>query len=252
MKILLCLNKDIFTNLALNIIAPYLLEHNLIITFSTSVGSPEEHMKTLKDIENNDIGDTITCLNKNEVYLSFDQIIQKYNITEKEMKNINSAESVSYLKNEEVDLIISIRYGKILHNEVIDIPKKGVLNLHPGRLPEYAGILAGFYAIFDNKKTLGITLHYIDQGIDSGDIVDIVDIDIQKSESFFWNMVLLYKAGAKMFANNLQLLFQNGDLPKKKQEISKRKYYTYPSEEQVKYFLTKYNAINKKDYGRAA
>jgi methionyl-tRNA formyltransferase len=73
----------------------------------------------------------------------------------------NSVAGLELIRSLEPDLIVSIRYRRILKDEVIAIPRLGVLNLHSGVLPDYKGVMATFWAMLQNEEMIGATLHRI-------------------------------------------------------------------------------------------
>ena len=78
---------------------------------------------------------------------------------------------VNEIRNINPDLIISAYYRKIFPKELIDIPRLGIVNIHPSLLPFYRGPVPTAWAILNNESEFGITLHKVDAGIDTGDIL---------------------------------------------------------------------------------
>ena len=80
------------------------------------------------------------------------------------------------------DVVVSVLYDQLFTEEFIK-SKKAVYNFHPGILPEYRG--AGLYswAIINGEKEFGITLHKIDAGIDTGEIIDIRKFPISEDDT---------------------------------------------------------------------
>ncbi len=76
------------------------------------------------------------------------------------------------------DLGLSVRYNRIIRQNVIDSFSYGIVNTHGGILPEYRGSYCNINAILNGEKEYGVTLHYIDAGVDEGDIVAIKKTDI--------------------------------------------------------------------------
>lgn len=84
----------------------------------------------------------------------------------------DSGESlVSWLETLNVDLIIVQSMSRLLGESVIDIPRYGVLNIHRSYLPEYRGPNPLFWQYYDYSEKLGLTIHFIDKGEDTGGIV---------------------------------------------------------------------------------
>ena len=116
-------------------------------------------------------------------FSSFEQFDQCLARPVEILNDINSPQGLSKIAESQPDLIISIRYGCILKNAVIEIPPLGVLNLHSGILPDYRGVMATFWAMLNNEQTAGTTLHYIsDASIDTGSIVASSALSVDNNE----------------------------------------------------------------------
>jgi methionyl-tRNA formyltransferase len=69
-----------------------------------------------------------------------------------------------------IDILLNVHSLHVVHEEVVDAPRVGSFNLHPGPLPEYAGLNAPSWALYNGESMHGVTLHWMDAGIDSGAI----------------------------------------------------------------------------------
>ena len=87
------------------------------------------------------------------------------------------------LKNLDIDLIVTCAYGQILSKDVLDIPKLGCVNVHASILPNYRGSAPIQWALFNNEKKTGITIYYMNEGMDSGDIIKINEIPITNDDN---------------------------------------------------------------------
>ena len=76
-----------------------------------------------------------------------------------------------WVKNINPDLIVVYSMSQLLKENIIKIPKYGAINLHPSYLPEYRGPNPVFWMYYNYKLNPGITVHYIDKGEDTGDII---------------------------------------------------------------------------------
>ena len=88
------------------------------------------------------------------------------------------ADLIEKLKSFQPDFFITIAFGQILSQEVLDIPKFGTVNLHASLLPEYRGANPIARAIADGKKVTGVSTMLTSLGVDEGDIVQVEQIDI--------------------------------------------------------------------------
>lgn len=86
-------------------------------------------------------------------------------------QNINSKDFVEFLVRSQCDLFVSMSFNQIFKNEVINIPPCKTINCHAGKLPYYRGRNVLNWALINDEKDFGVTVHYIDEGIDTGDLI---------------------------------------------------------------------------------
>jgi len=119
----------------------------------------------------------------NEWYHGLEEVTDKYDLKLFEEKNINDNQFVEKVRNElKPDLIISVNFDQIFKNEIINIPEKGCINIHASLLPKYRGRAPLNWAILKGEKETGVTVHYINQGIDTGKIILQEKIEIKKTD----------------------------------------------------------------------
>lgn len=92
-------------------------------------------------------------------------------------------EGIEDLKALNPDVMITCAFGQILSQEILDIPRLGVINIHASLLPKYRGASPIHYAILNGEKTTGITIMKTDIGIDTGDIILQKSIQIGEKET---------------------------------------------------------------------
>ncbi len=81
------------------------------------------------------------------------------------------------------DIIITCAYGQIVPKEILDFPKYGCINVHASLLPKYRGGAPIHKAIIDGEEKTGITIMYMDEGMDTGDIISQQEIKILDSDT---------------------------------------------------------------------
>ena len=84
---------------------------------------------------------------------------------------VNDFESISQLKEYSADLFVSMSFNQILKNEILCAAPLGFINCHAGALPFYRGRNVLNWVLINDENEFGITVHYIDKGIDTGDII---------------------------------------------------------------------------------
>jgi len=152
----------------------------------------------------------------------------------------NAADGLQQLREQAPDLIVSIRYRRILKDEPIAIPRLGVLNLHSGILPDYRGVMATFWAMLHKEAEIGATLHWIvDAGIDTGPVIGIARRPADYERSYLWNVLGLYEDGCRMTAQIVRKLARGEAVSGDLQSSSEGSYFSAPTGPEVTDFLGK-------------
>lgn len=95
----------------------------------------------------------------------------------------NNEEFLNEIYNLNLDLIIVVAYGKILPKELLDIPKYGAINVHGSLLPKYRGAAPIQWAVLNGDKSTGITTMFMDEGMDTGDMILKKEVEIGENET---------------------------------------------------------------------
>ena len=116
----------------------------------------------------------------------------------------NNQEFIEALKELKPDLLCVVAYGKILPKEVLNIPKYGAINVHGSLLPKYRGAAPIQWAIINGDKTTGITTMFMDEGMDTGDMILKKEVNIEDDETTgeLWNR--LSKIGGELLVETIQ------------------------------------------------
>ena len=98
-------------------------------------------------------------------------------------KKVKDEKIIKKIKEINPDLIVVVAYGKILPKEIIDIPKYGIINVHSSLLPKYRGASPIHSAILNGDTESGVSIMYIEEGLDSGDVILQESCDILESDT---------------------------------------------------------------------
>lgn len=99
------------------------------------------------------------------------EFAEKYEIDYLKHENINSEDYIAKMREYNCDLFVSMSFNQIFKHEIINLPKYKTINCHAGKLPFYKGRNILNWALINDEKEFGITVHYVDEGIDTGDII---------------------------------------------------------------------------------
>lgn len=138
-------------------------------------------------------------------------------------EKVKTPEFLESIKQLEPDLIVAVAYGRILTKAVLDVPKYGCINVHASLLPKYRGAAPIQWALINGDKKTGITTMFMDEGMDTGDILLTREIDIppdMNAQELFDTLKVL---GAEVLLETLEAL-KSGTLIRTPQDHSKAVY----------------------------
>ena len=107
----------------------------------------------------------------NVIYKKLEFTCNKYNINHIRPHKVNSQEVIDAVDNVKPDLCVISHFERLIKEPLLSIPKMGFVNLHPSLLPDYRGMAPQHWPIINGEKEAGITVHYVDEGTDTGDII---------------------------------------------------------------------------------
>lgn len=165
-------------------------------------------------------------------------ILNKNNISKIVLdKSINHKQSVKLLKDYKPDLLISILGNQIFKHEIINLAPKGCINLHTALLPKYRGLMPTFWVMKNDEKYTGVSVFYVNEGIDTGPIIvqKRVEIGGRTQEELIKHtkmlgMEAIIEAIKKISLGNVKTLNNND---------SEMTYYSFPKREDVAIFKNK-------------
>jgi len=120
---------------------------------------------------NHEIVGVFCPLYNNSIHSRIQEYCIQMAINFERISNFKEFTFVEKIKILNPDLLVICHFQKIIHQDLIDIPKFGSINLHPSLLPNYRGMSPQHWPIFNGDKETGVTVHFIDEGVDTGDII---------------------------------------------------------------------------------
>lgn len=107
----------------------------------------------------------------NLVYKKLEFTCLKNNIPFKRYKKINSEEVYQYVNSCTPHLCVVAHFERLIKSPILEIPPLGFINLHPSLLPFYRGMAPQHWPIINGEQETGVSVHYVDAGVDTGDII---------------------------------------------------------------------------------
>ena len=133
--------------------------------------------------------------------------------TEKIRKDKELIEKIKELKP---DVIVVVAFGQILSQEILDIPKYGSINVHGSLLPKYRGAAPLQWSIINGDNVSGITTMYMDAGMDTGDMIQKYEINIEENDTYGTLYEKMKILGGKAIVETLEKV-ADGTVQRKKQ-----------------------------------
>lgn len=163
-------------------------------------------------------------------------ILSKHNIPLIEIEgNINKEENRNKIKSFSPDLLISIAGNQIFKLPLINLAPKGCLNLHTALLPKYRGLMPSFWVMKNDEKETGVSVFFVDEGIDSGPILVQKRVEIgNRSQSELIDFTK--KLGMDAILESIEKIHVGGFelIPNLADEMT---YYSFPTRVDVLEFL---------------
>ena len=204
------------------------------------MGTPEFAIPSLKAVfQNTDLKLIFTKEDKRNargnkiIYSPVKQFGLDNDIEVIQPKRMKDEEVIAKIKEINPDLIVVVAYGKILPKEIIDIPKYGIINVHSSLLPKYRGASPIHSAILNGDKESGVSIMYIEEGLDSGDVILKETCEITEDDTLGTLHDRLKELGAIGLEKALKLI-EVGEVKAEKQDDSKATFVKPITKEQAK------------------
>lgn len=148
---------------------------------------------------------------------------EKYNIPVYQPTTLKDGSSTGLLKELAPDLIVVVAYGKLIPQEILDIPQYGCINVHASLLPKLRGAAPIQWSVINGEKKTGVTTMQLDAGLDTGDILLVKKTDIGENETSGELFDRLKVLGAEVLIETIDAVLK-GELHPVKQDGSQSTY----------------------------
>ncbi|MFD3572294.1 formyltransferase family protein [Streptomyces sp. NPDC058644] len=237
MRVLVCAQRDLVVCVALNRLLPELGDHDVAVALNRpSPGDPPpgDPLRRQRWFER-DLTDQVVFPPLDSLphpageLLTFHHLSRRHGIEFHDVERVNTGDGLALAQEFRPDLILSVRFDLIFKEPVLSIPCLGILNIHPGALPEYAGLAAPMHTLIAGEQKLTSTLHEIDRGIDTGPVIASDELPFDHTRSLFWHLTRLYVLGIELFLQELPDLAEGKRPPAQPQDRAQRHYHSKPT-----------------------
>lgn len=160
---------------------------------------------------------------KKIVYTPVKECAMKYQIPVYQPIKVREPEFVEKLLEINPDIIVVVAFGQLLTKEILELPKYGCVNIHASLLPKYRGAAPIQRVILDGEQKTGVTTMQMNEGLDTGDILEVREVVIEQEETGETLHDKLQKAGGELILTTLQHI-KDGSITRTKQDDSQSNY----------------------------
>ncbi len=166
---------------------------------------------------------------------SIASVCKKHDVAYELVTDVNAESFRQRLSEAGTDLLISVSCPQIFKKPLIELPQLGCLNIHGAILPHYRGVLPSFWMIANKEKNAGVSIYYVNEKIDAGELCAQQIFEIMPGESLD-NFIKRSKAIAAELLLEVLGKIKDGTITRSHLNLAEGSYYSWPDKEAVKRF----------------
>jgi methionyl-tRNA formyltransferase len=162
-------------------------------------------------------------------------VCARWNVRCEEVADVNAPTFLDTLRAMGTDVLVSVSCPQIFKKPLIDLPPRGVLNIHGAILPHYRGVLPSFWMLANGEKQAGVSIYFVNEKIDAGDRCGLRVFDILPEDSLDSFLSRSKRIAAELLIEVLDSV-ERGTAPREPLNLSEGSYFSWPDPEAVKRF----------------
>jgi methionyl-tRNA formyltransferase len=171
------------------------------------------------------IGNISTTVTKEDPYENIVQAAERLDIPIYSPENLKESGLMDFLKKHDPHMIVVCGFQLYIPEAIRKLPPRGIINFHSSLLPRHAGMHPGFFTIYYGDTRSGMVIHYMDEGIDTGEILYQSDVPVKKGDNIASLYDRIWDSSDPLIGKLLEDL-DNNSLPCNPQEMDKY-FYNY-------------------------
>ena len=147
------------------------------------------------------------------------------NVPLRDARDVRDARTADWMREEGVQLLLNVHSLHIIDASVLAEPRSGAFNLHPGPLPERAGLDTPSWALYEGASRYGVTLHRMTPSVDAGAIAFADSFDIHSDDTGISLMARCTRHGLRLVEQLLEFAEQGEAIPAIPQDLTRRRWF---------------------------
>jgi methionyl-tRNA formyltransferase len=166
---------------------------------------------------------------------SIASVCARHGVSYAEANDVNAPEFLDELRSMSPDVIISVSCPQIFKTPLIELPPKGLLNVHGAILPQYRGVMPSFWMLANGERKAGVSVYFVNEQIDAGDLCGQRVFDISPDESLDGFLGRSKAIAADLLVDVLDDV-DRGQATRTPLDLSLGSYYSWPDKDAVARF----------------
>ena len=166
---------------------------------------------------------------------SIESVCRRKGVRCEEAQDVNAEGFLGELRVLDPDVIVSVSCPQIFRQSLIELPRKGILNIHGAILPQYRGVMPSFWMLANGEKQAGVSIYFVNEQIDAGDLCGQRVFDIRPDDTLDSFLRRSKTIAAELLIEVLERMEQK-TLGRTPLDLSDGSYYSWPDKEAVKSF----------------
>ena len=166
---------------------------------------------------------------------SVESVCRRKGVAASVAEDMNADAFLDELRALEPDVLVSVSCPQIFKKPLIDLPRLGILNIHGAILPQYRGVMPSFWMLANDEKQAGVSIYFVNEQIDAGDLVGQRVFDILPDDSLESFLRRSKKIAAELLLEVLEEL-EDGSPARTPLDLSQGSYYSWPDKSAVERF----------------
>ena len=162
-------------------------------------------------------------------------VCARHGVPYAEPRDVNAPEFLDELRKKSPDVIVSVSCPQIFKKPLIDLPPKGLLNVHGAILPHYRGVMPSFWMLANGEREAGVSIYFVNEQIDAGDLCGQRVFDISPDESLDTFLRRSKVIAADLLIDVLDRV-ERGEETRTPLDLSLGSYYSWPDKDAVRLF----------------
>jgi methionyl-tRNA formyltransferase len=166
---------------------------------------------------------------------SIKHVCAQHGVSHGVVRDVNAVDFVTELASRHLDVIVSVSCPQIFKRPLLETPSVGCLNIHGALLPQYRGIMPSFWMLANRERRAGVTVYFMNEEIDAGEIAMQRRFDIFPNETLDGFLRRSKAAAAEVLIDVLKSI-ERGTLAPVPMDMASGSYYSWPDVEAVRRF----------------